>query len=324
MGKNNSKNEIIRALTLLAALVVVFGMMSNMGKITETITIMLTPRQFDFEALEAANVQRQEYYDIVAGFWEHSSDTLFDRIELMDDGIIWQYTKKMFMMPNGQIDTLKRISTSFLYPVNFEEENNSAMSDLRMIREVWITPDTCFGRRTFMDYASTAFSADDDILFFNGVPYTRFEGDIREFFPVGALNLLRPNPITFAMPSCNMSAPLRNWLSRRIVNSFEGRQIPAAEISAERRNLLENYFIPLSLSRMESRFKAGQELNINLRIIVAPDGGVDTVFVRGQGFGSQASRLPITNEIMGWRFPVASDGQQSADTLRFIGTFIKR
>jgi len=320
----SKNNGMIKGLGLLGVFIVLLVLMSNMQTLTELTVQMLTPRQFDFAALEATNELRKEYYGVIAGFWEHSSDTLFDRIELMDDGIIWQYTKHKFTAPSGQIDTLKRISTSFLHPVNFGAENsNFALSDLRMIREIWISPDTCFGRRTFMDFASSDFSQEDDIFIFNDVAYTRFDGNIREFFPEGALALLRPNPITFAMPSCNTEMPVLDWIRLRIIRSFEGRQINAAQVRAERENLFENFFIPFCLSKIDKRFDIGQELNLDLRVVVAPDGSVDTALVRGRSFASQASRLSIINEVKRWKFP-ANDEQTSADTLRFVGTLITR
>jgi len=318
-----SNKGMVKGLGLLAVFVVMLVLMNNMQMLTVVVEQMLTPRQFDFAALEATNELRKEYYGVIAGFWEHSSDTLFDRIEMMDDGIIWQYTEYMFMTPRGEIDTLKRISTSFLHPVSFGNDNSRALSDFRMIREIWIRPDTCFGRRTFIDFASSDFLQEDDVFIFNNVAYTRFDGDIKEFFPVGALALLRPNPITFAMLSCNTETPVRDWIRRRIIQSFENRQINAADIRAERQNLLENFFIPLCLTRIEARFEAGQEWSLDLRVVVAPDGSVDTVLVRGRGFASQASRLPIINEAKLWKFPT-TDGQTTADTLHFVGTLTQQ
>jgi len=319
MSNSTSKKAMLKGLGLLVALICVFALMSNMETISYAVGQMLSPRQFDVAALEATNAKREEHYKLIAGFWEHKSDSLFDRIEILENGIIWQYTQKKFILPNATADTISRISTSFLHPVSFEE-GNIAMSDLRMIREVWIMPDTCFGRRSFLDYAQTKKS--DGTLFFNGVAYTRYEGEIREFFPVNSLSLLRPNAVTISMPSCGTDAHVLDWLRQRIAGSFENRVFSAEELRAERENLLNNYFIPLSLTRIESRFLPGQEMSVDLRILVAADGSVDTVFVRGQGFASQASRLPIINEVSRWRFPA---GGQRTDTLNFVGTVtIKR
>jgi hypothetical protein len=318
MSKKNFKNTMTRGLGLLALLVVLFFLMSKIDLAADIFEAVFTPRQFDFAALAATDSLRNEYYNLVAGFWEHSSDSLNDRIEIKDNGIIWRYTERIFTLPQGKIDSIARVSTGFLIPMRFGE-NNLALSDFRIFREVWFMPDTCFGRSDTYVVARTTFS--NDSLFFDGAAYTRYEGELRDFFPAGSIGILQPSIETMTMRSCGKINHVAHWLRRNIAESFHEREIPYDMLKFEQEQLLRRYYIPLCLSRIEVAMEPGEEFDVDLRIIISPDGSVDSCIVRSRRFISAASRLPIVNEVKEWRFP--ADGQNS-DTLQFIGRVIKK
>ena len=315
--KSSSKETTVRGLILLAVLVILVLFLSKIDILTKYAESIFSADSFsssDSTAMTATDSLRNEYYKLVMGFWEHSSNNLYDRIELKDNGIIWQYTEKTFEFPYNSSKKISRVSTSFLSPMRFGM-NNYAMSNLRVIRETWFMPDTCYGKNFYDIVAITGFS--NDTLFFDNVPYTRYTGELKDFFPAGAVNLVDD----IRVRSCNKVNPLPDWLRENIAYSFDDREIPFDALKFEREQLLKKYYIPYCLSRVEGALMFEQTYDLDLKIIVSPNGSVDTCFVKGKEFVSKASKTPIINEVKKWKFP--GDGQNS-DTLNFKGKFVKK
>ncbi|MCL1947094.1 MAG: hypothetical protein FWF51_08110 [Chitinivibrionia bacterium] len=315
--KKKSKNPMAQGLLLLVALFFVLFLMSQMHLLTQALESVFTQREIDLPFLREMDSLRVIYYKQTAGFWEHSSANLYDRIELKDNGIIWRYTEKTFAFPYDKIDKISCVSTSFLQPARFTD--GIAVSNLRVINEVWFMPDTCFGRSAYDVVAKVSFS--NDTLFFDGAAYTRYEGELKEFFPENSLNLLKPSKETINMKSCEKQRPLMDWLRENLIYSFDEREIPYDMFNFEREQLLKKYYIPYCLSRIENGSDAEKILDLDLTLIILPDGSVDTCFVKGKDFVSIASKKQVTEEVKRWKFPTISEKQ---DTLKFVGKFIKK
>lgn len=315
MSKNSSNKTMIRGIMLLAILIVLFIFTSKISILTNYAEMVFSDVDVSTTATDSL---KQDYYNLIAGFWEHSSNNLNDRIEILDNGIIWQFTESEYSFPYNTTGSISRVSHSFLSPMRFGE-NNYASSNLRIIREVWFMPDTCHGN-SFYDIVANTFYR-NDTLFFDSIPYTRYQGELKDFFPEGALNLLGLNIEAINIPPCKKQNVLADWLRENIVYSFDGREIPFDALKFEQEQLLKNFYIPYNLSRAEGGMLFEKTYDINLRIIISPDGSVSDVLVKGKDFISQASQLPIITEVKKWRFP--ADGENS-DTLKFVGKFVKK
>ena len=316
--KKKSKNPMAQGIILLVAFIFVIFLTSKMYLITEALESMFTQREIDLPILRETDSLRVEYYKQIAGFWEHSSANLYDRIELKDNGVIWQYTERTFAFPYDETDKISRVSTSFLQPARFSQDNG-AVSNLRIINEVWFMPDTCFGRNSYDVIANTSFS--NDTLFFDGAAYTRYEGELKEFFPAGTLNLLKPSMETIKMKSCGKENPLADWLRDKLIYSFDGREIPYDMFNFEREQLLRKHYIPYCLSRIQNGIEPEKIINLDLTVVISPDGSVDTCFVKGKDFVSNASKAQVTQEVKKWKFPTVSEKH---DTIKFVGKFLKK
>ncbi|MDR0304822.1 MAG: hypothetical protein LBH98_08675 [Chitinispirillales bacterium] len=317
MGKKSPRETTMRGLALLAVLIVLCLFLSKIDMLIGYAEAIFSADSFsssDNAAMTATDSLRNEYYNLIAGFWEHSSDNLYDRIELKDNGIIWQYTEKTFAFPYNLSKKITRVSTSFLSPMRFGA-NNYAMSNLRIIRETWFMPDTCYGKNFYDVVANTYFS--NDTLIFDSIPYTRYTGGLQEFFPYGALALVDD----IRVRSCNKLNPLADWLRENLAYSFDGREIPFDALKFEQELLLKKYYIPYCLSRIESAMMFEQAYNLDLKVIISPNGSVEDCIVKGKDFISAPSKKSIVNEVKKWKFP--SDGQNS-DTIAFKGKFIKK
>ena len=317
MAKKSSTNSFARSFVLLAVFIVLLLLMGRIGDITHYFETAFAESSFDAR-IAASDSLRQEYYDSIAGFWEHHSENLSDRIEILDNGIIWRFTETRFDFPHNRRREISRVSHAYLMPTAFGD-NNFAASNLRIIREAWFMPDTCFGNSFYDIVAHTSFR--NDTLFFDGVPYTRFQGELTDFFPAGALNLLNLNIEALTMPSCRSRNIMLDWLRENISFSFHNREIPLQMLRFEQERLLRDFYVPYVLSRTESSMLFGNTYNIDLTVVISPDGRVEDVSVRGSDFVSQARRQPIINEVRRWRFP--ADGENSA-TVRFVGSFVRK
>jgi hypothetical protein len=307
----------MRGLMLLAVLVALCMVLSKIDVLIGYAEGVFSAKSLSLSAsgdVAATDSLQNEYYNLIAGFWEHSSDNLYDRMELKDNGIIWQYTERTFAFPNNLSKKITRVWTGFLSPTRFGD-NNYASSNLRVIRETWFMPDTCYGRNFYDIVANTYFS--NDTLFFDSVPYTRYTGELSQFFPNGALSLVDD----IRVRSCNRANPLADWLRENIAYSFDGREIPFDALKFEQEQLLKRYYIPYCLSRIKDVMFFEQTYDLDLKIIISPNGSVEDCVVKGKDFITAASKKPIANEVSSWRFP--SDGQNS-DTVSFKGTFVKK
>ena len=123
------------------------------------------------------------------------------------------------------------------------------------------------------------------------------------------------------MRPCNKINPLADWLRQNLVYSFDGREIPFDALKFEQEQLLKKYYIPYCLSRIQDVMIFEQTYDLDLKIIISPDGSVENCIVKGKNFITAASKKPIANEVKLWKFP--SSGQNS-DTVSFKGTFVKK
>ena len=321
MAKKSSKEIFVRSFVLLVVFMALLVVMSKIDVLTDYAEMVFSEDAFlasSSEAMAATDSIRNDYYNLIAGFWEHSSDSLNDRIELLDNGIIWRYTENNFVFPYGVNREIARVSHAYLMPMRFDDDN-FALSNLRVIREVWFMPDTCFGNSFYDIVAKTSFR--NDTLFFDNVPYTRFNGELKDFFPAGSLDLLGVNIDALRITSCRSKNVLADWLRSNVMFSFHGREIPFDALRFEQEQLLKNFYVPYSLSRAEGAMVFGNTYNLELRITISPNGRVENVVVRGRDFASRARRQPIIDEVKRWRFP--TDGENS-DTITFIGSFVKK
>jgi hypothetical protein len=326
MNRKSSKETTLRGLVLLGVLIVLVIFLSKIDILTKYAETIFSVNSFsssDSGATTATDSLRVEYYNLVAGFWEHSSADLYDRIELKDNGIIWQYTEKTFAFPYNVSKKITRVLTSFLSPMRFGA-GNYAMSNLRIIRETWIgynnPPDTCYGKNFYDIVANTSFSSDalgHDTLFFDGVAYTRYKGELKDFFPDGVILLVDD----IRLRSCSKLNPLQDWLRENLSYSFNDREIPFDALKFEQEQLLKKYYIPYCLSKVEGAMMFEHTYDLDLKIIISPNGSVEDCVVKGKDFISAPSKKPIADEVKRWKFP--SDGQNS-DTLAFKGKFTKK
>lgn len=317
MSAKTPRETLTRGLMLLAILIALCFVVSKLDALIESAQSAFSTKS---QSLSAKNAQdasdsaQSAYYKIIAGFWEHSSAKLYDRIEIKDNGIIWQYTEKTFDFPYDISKKITRVWTAFIVPTRFGE-NTSATSNMRVIRETYFMPDTCYGRNFYDIVANTRVS--NDTLFFDNVPYTRYTGELSGFFPEGALSLVDDIRVV----SCNRQNPLSDWLKEHLSAGFAGREIPYDAFKFERSQLLKNYYIPYCLARIKDAMIFERAYDLDLKVIVSPDGAVEKVVVSGKDFVSPASKKPIEREVETWKFP--ADGQ-NRDTVSFKGTFIKK
>lgn len=316
MAKKSS-DSIVKGFVLLGVLVALIFFMNRIDIITNYVEMVFSDAS-DSSSLTATDSLRQDYYNMIAGFWEHSSDKLSDRIELLDNGIIWRFSEKKFVFPYNRTEEISRVSHAYLAPMRFDE-NNFAMSNLRIIREVWFMPDTCFGNSFYDVVANTSYR--NDTLFFDSIPYTRYKGELKDFFPVGSLDLLGMNVEAMMIVSCGKQNVLADWLRENIIYSFHDREIPIDALRFEQEQLFKNFYIPYNLTRAEGGMLFEKTYDIDLTITILPNGTVGDVKVKGTNFVSKASQAPIINEVKKWRFP--TDGENS-NTLRFVGSFVKK
>ena len=298
---------------LLGVLIILVFSLGKIDVLTRYADSIFAPRVYE-DTNDGLEEQRQQYYDMIAGFWVHESDFLYDKIELKDNGIIWQHSKMTFLFPYNVYGNIERVSTSYLMPVKIDNDR-SAVSNQRVIRETWIKENICYGRNFYDLLTNTDYR--NDTLFVEGISYIRYEGEIENFFEEGVLDLVDD----IKLRRCTFGFPLQDWLRENISNSFDARDIPFDALKFEQEELVKKFYVPYCLGRTESAMTVGKSYNVELEIVISPDGTVSSCKVRSSDLLSTVSRRPVVNEVMRWRFP--TDGEHG-NVIKYKGSFIKK
>ncbi len=325
--KPTQKNSFVKGVVLLIALVIGFVFYLRSDELIAGLTGVLNEIEQPPEVDHFEDERKKEITESLAGFWTYDSEetsdhrnmSVHDRIELIDNGIIWRVRTEEYHLPDGNTASLTTIAQAFLHPGFFAEESTQTIScDIRVLKKVLIHDnDTCYKpvysqqedgwkQDTVwypLDEQTWYVRRGGDSLFLDGKIYQSY-GDkpLDRFFPEGAINLVDNVAVKRCPGRLTEKGFVRDQIARSIAELPETHKDSAAV-----GKLLESYYVPFCMKPIIDELwwtygKPYPEFNLKARI--GPDGKVNEVDLPGYDptLGRHL-REALVGEIRSWRFP---------------------
>jgi hypothetical protein len=184
----------IRSLIItLAAAVCLAGMYFGIVRLKEVIAT--SPQQVKLYYKKTYRFSEEEKVAFLknhAGLWIFDIQTMADgkmvgkkdRLEIKENGIIWQVVEWSIPLPSGAVSSFCQIKTAFLKPYGIVK--GDSVCDAYVLTQAFVeNGDTCFGAWTYPELWS--LKIDGGAMVFNRRRYTPFRGELADFFPAGAI-----------------------------------------------------------------------------------------------------------------------------------------
>ena len=233
-----------------------------------------------------------------------------DRIELKDNGIIWRYEEYTLPFPYGETITMRRGSTAYLLPyAPSESDSTFIVSNLRTIRESWMSDsDTCQGNSFYDNLWSTSLK-DSNTFIINGKTYTRYTGKVPLFFPNGTVETI-DNPL---IDGCSALEPFLDFKRKNIIKRVKNNRFVSGEIRHEQFELLRSYYYPYCIKGIDVNLEGAKGSEILLFFTINLKGTPENIKITGKAVASTSVKDRFKSEISKWYFPSISN----SDTLQF-------
>lgn len=342
--RSSSTSSFAKALLFLVVLVVAWFIADRVGRkgIPGPFSEMLNSEQAPsggYIPLDTASQNR--VVEAAAGFWRASlhdslSDHLFtgtDMIELKDNGIVWRVLDYRLFVPGGDTLVYRKVYDAYLRPHGWERGKDSvAACDVRILRQAAIAgPDTCYGP-TDVD---VVWSLGIGVGFaLEGRNYAAYSGDLGEFFPQGAIDMLerayqgggpggarsayqvqdgqirlvkplgdKDALVTMELPECDSALSFvsfaRSELSRKLgsLDSTIWHTVSLDSLASSTYGTLLRW--DLSNGTVRDALVLPAELDIDLS--VAPDGAIEKIMIDAEV--SRRVRSTASKHAGDWRLP---------------------
>ncbi|MBD3422150.1 MAG: hypothetical protein GF398_18720 [Chitinivibrionales bacterium] len=222
------------------------------------------------DSLNVADVQKQ-----LAGFWcfdspvePHTTIWEHDRLELKENGIIWQVRRTCVRLPDNTVDTTTYVNHRYLQPKSYYAGSpNTYLCDGKIIDHVWLTyADTCYAPQpvhfikeqsargadsivTREENFSRELTLANDTLYFENRIYTPYpDSSLDNFFPANVLEYIEK----FTVPRCDKLSGLLAIVNNRLRRSFAQINVDVREREAVF-DVIARYYAPLMHSCLLDR-----------------------------------------------------------------------
>ncbi|MBN1761093.1 MAG: hypothetical protein JW863_22380 [Chitinispirillaceae bacterium] len=196
--KGSSKSSFVQAVLLIVFLVLGYLGYSVLkkGGLTAGLNSFLDTDISDFRSLQSMKEeQKTALQKAFGGFWVYrttSEDAPVqkeERLELRDNGIIWQVIRWQVVYPDADTAVYYHVRHGYLNPYSIAADEKSVVCEVRTIRQVFIVDgDTCFGKSQVDELWQTRIS--DSLLIMNRRRYQVYTGELVDFFPEGMIDLI--------------------------------------------------------------------------------------------------------------------------------------
>jgi hypothetical protein len=307
-------------------LVVLMLFARKLPNFTNQINQILTETGVDkYKRGEFDEARQDSLRKTLAGFWTWD-DTgagdraarLCDRIEVKDNGIIWQVQQYWIRLPSGDTTAMTLVHQAFLTPFAWlDQQQKILVCEVRILKKVRISGrDTCYipavEKTVGMSEKEASYyptmestwhiTVNDGRFNWEGREYTSWGSrDLSLFFPKGAVKLVDDIRIV----QCSGKSPDRVVLREKIAADV-ATDIAATRTNADIARTLQRYYLPYCLQPLlRDPTNPGifplQQANVSMT--VNWQGIVDTAQVVSRQLNfNDILRTSIEKEIREWRF----------------------
>lgn len=247
----------------------------------------------------------------IMGYWvldyEKDGRIITDRIELLENGIMWRVYTESVTLPSGKKNNLTLISQSYIRPLlEFVDDPKHYFCEGTFVKKVAIIgDDTCFVSRSRNDIwveNMTIKRINKEKLLVDKREYRQYKNsDLTKFFPKDALSLVDK----LAMGRCahlgEAHTIIRNFITGDITES-----------TYNSKDVIEKYFVPLSLQTFLHKEILREKIgNYTLTVTLEFDDSdtiKDVSFKTNKRFAN-FTKNKIKSEIM--RYSIKGNGKKS-------------
>ena len=320
MQNRYGKNSYIRAIMLLSVLVIAFVLYRSLIRdgLPGGLAGLLNA---DFEAYRNLSrfeePQQVEIRNKLAGFWEYSQGnpdedpvSKTERLELIDNGIVWHIVSWVINLPSGAQNTLFHARQAYFTPFSYSQDTSLIYCEALVVRQIFISgKDTCYGENHELEMWE--MDIEENLLHFNNRVYSRYEGELADFFQDN--RLLRVVDQIDLGP-CEMGTTLRT-ISKGLIAENPG-EVEAGKREAVINSMIEMYYRPLIIEE----FTRNQDQrtvpdSVNLTLVVSRDGAVTNIRNHSTGLTTVRFNRALSHEIQSWVFPSSESDETFSITL---------
>jgi Sec-independent protein translocase protein TatA len=326
-GLSKSNSSMRKGIFLLLILIALVVFTQRLPQIVKVVGAGLGSKALhSYGQRDISEIQQDSLRKTIAGFWawdgERSDSTtsvLTDRIELKDNGILWQVQQRTLYLPSGDSTTITAIRQAFVAPFYWvDRDSGILLCEIRVLKAVRIIgSDTCYMKteekmKDVLKGDSSFFAptmvpvwllkADGTRFIWEGRNYRAWDtADIARFFPVGTLALVDE----IHLEQCSIRKTDRGIMRELIAGDLS--RIPlTTRNSDDVVALMGGYYLPYCLKQaLENPGYPGTFMTekVSFSMVVNSLGKVDTVSVDLRNIQSNKwERSQIENEIRQWLF----------------------
>jgi len=318
-SKDKGRTAIVKAGVLTIGLI--FGLIAY-SKISTTDMSAKLLTMFDetgskyTNRIEFPETTKVELKKTFAGFWTFQSSPdanprIDDRIELKDNGIVWQISRVDYTLPSGAVTSIMNIVFGYNDPFSLSDKDSSfTVCNYVKVRQIWIYDnDTCYGQSN--EAGVWVVRMEDGSINRNGRNYDSFgNGDLSQFFPS---NNLIPLVDKVDLPACppqtNRLTFIRGKLNEDLTQWGAAKKDVAGILT-----ILNEYYIPFCFTELpinEAAIIDRKFTDVKLDLTIAGNGVITkAVFNSPSIRNAQYLKMGAT-EVESWNMgPMGSNGMK--------------
>ncbi|MBN1131380.1 MAG: hypothetical protein JXA71_20510 [Chitinispirillaceae bacterium] len=296
--------------------------------------------------------QKALYLKGIAGFWAFDLEKIAggmlvskkDRLEIKENGIVWQAVEWKMTMPDSTRTVLTQIRTVYINPYGISR--GDTLSDAYVLSQAFFGgEDTCFGGYNYSELWQMARRGGDLVL--SKRNYRPYRGALAVFFPAGAVDLVersekqlyydtiaggvretKLNSVNYIRKTDAGTGkvsllPIRDSITgldgyfRLFLEGRWGKMQVGIHDENDAAVLLEKYHQPFIVDEQWRLFPRPLPRKVRVYFIIMADGRVDSVRLLYSSEKINAMFISdLTAQVASWRFPA-----HHASSIRVSHTF---
>ena len=308
----SKRTSYIKALVLFAVLIMVYILyyQINRSGVFSDFTALFDA---DFESYrnlaQFDDDQKKEITEELAGFWQFSKGdpsvdpvSKIERLELIDNGIVWHMIHWTINLPSGKQVELAHGRHAYFEPFSYNPDESAKYSEAWVIRQLFILDnDTCYGESQVLELWE--FDIFSDTLIFNNRIYTHYDGELKDFFPedqlLDVINRIDLN-------TCRRGASLSQLAKRAVLENMSSFGWKSQKEAIA--NLIDLFYKPAVIDEMvrDNNFSSVPD-SISYTLTIAFDGSVENVRNNRTSTAARRFNDALIKEINSWVFTESQD-----------------
>ncbi len=253
-----------------------------------------------------SDTQIDSVHRAMAGFWVHTSTTpvrMVDRLELKENGIIWQQVSYRYMLPDSTSQRRHHMMHAYVKPYGTrEDESYTSICNAILIRQIWFSSqDTCYGSSN--DTLMWQLRHVDDTLWFEDRAYVPYSGTLDTFFLTGAVDLVD----SVGIGDCPRGWGFTTMMKKDVLDAVS--RVPfLRRTRTQVRGFIDRWYRPLVVLKqtgplVRNAFPDNNTLRADITITAS--GRVTHIELSGVDSWHDLRKKQLRSEMGEWRFPPA-------------------